>query len=95
MGLCGSDFSRVCDLGSDHRLELLIEGVNRKVVGAWILYLVGDDGVVALVPVRTIKLLAPIDFHAILEAMLVPNVAIDDKLGWVVPDNIKMGSQEI
>jgi len=30
-----------------------------------------------------------------LEAMLVPNVAIDDKLGWVVPDNIKMGSQEI
>ena len=92
MGLCGSDLFRGCDLGSDHRLDLLIEGVNRKVVGPWIGHFMGDDRIVALVPVRTIELLAPVDFHAIFEAMLVPNVSIDDKFGWVVPDNVKMGS---
>ena len=92
MRFCGSDLFRVCNRGSDHRLELLIEGVNREVVGAGVDYLVGDDRIVALVPVRTIELLAPVDFHAILEAMLVPNVSIDDKFGWVVPDNVKMGS---
>ena len=95
MGLCGSDLFRVYDLSSDHWFELLIEGVNRKVVGAGILYLVGDDSVVTFLPIRSVELLAPVDFHAILEAMLVSNVSIDDKFGWVVPDNIKMGSQEI
>ena len=92
MGLCGSDLFRVCNRGSDHWLDLLIEGVNRKIVGAGVVYLMGDDGVVAFVPVRSVELLRPVDFHAILEAMLVPNVSIDDKFGWVVPDNVKMGS---
>lgn len=95
MGLCGSDLFRVCNRGSDHRLDLLIEGVNREVVGPRIVHFMGDDRIVAFVPVRTIELLAPVDFHAILEAMLVPNVSIDDKFGWVVPDNVKMGSEEI
>jgi hypothetical protein len=95
MGLRGSDLLRVYGLGSDHRFELLIEGVNRKVVGAWILYLVGDDGVVAFFPVRSVELLRPVDFHTILKAVLVSNVAINDKFGWVVPDDVKMGSQEI
>jgi hypothetical protein len=95
MGLRGSDLLRVYGLGSDHRFELLIEGVNRKVVGAWILYLVGDDGVVAFFPVRSVELLRPVDFHTILKAVLVSNVAINDKFGWVVPDDVEMGSQEI
>lgn len=95
MGLYGPDLFRVYDFGSDHRIELLIEGVNREVVGPWICHFMGDDRIVALVPVRTIELLAPVDFHAILQAMLVPNVSIDDKFGWVVPDNVKMGSQQI
>ena len=95
MGLRGPDFFRVWDIGSDHGLELLIESVNRKVVGACILYLVGDDGVVALFPVRPVEFLVPVDLYSILQAVLVPNVSIDDKFGWVVPDNIKMGSQEI
>ena len=57
MGLCGSDLFRVYDLGSDHRFELLIEGVNRKVVGAGIIYLVGDDSVVTFLPIRSVDLL--------------------------------------
>ena len=91
IGLCGSDLFWVCDRGSDHRLELLIEGVNRQIVSAGIIYLVGDDRIVALLPVGTIEFLAPVDFDPILQAVLVTDVSIDDKLGWVVPDNIKMG----
>ena len=95
MGLCGSNLFRVYDLGSDHRLELLIEGVNREIVGAGVVYLVGDDGVVAFFPVRSVELLRPVDFHAILEAVLVSNVAIDNKFGRVVPDDVKMRSEKI
>ena len=91
MGLCGSDLFRVCDRGSDHRLELLIEGVNRKIVGAGIIYLVGDDSVVTFLPIRPVEFLAPVDFDPILQAVLMSNVSVDDKFGWVVPDNIKMG----
>jgi hypothetical protein len=54
-----------------------------------------NDSVVALIPVRTIEFLAPVDLDPILQSVLVSNVSIDDKFGWVVPDNIKMGSQEI
>jgi hypothetical protein len=74
---------------------LLIEGVNRKVVGTGVVYLMGDDGVVAFFPVRSVELLRPVDFYTILEAVLVSNVAVDNKFGWVVPDNMEMGSQEI
>jgi len=95
MGLRGPDFFRVWDLGSDHRLELLIEGINREVKSPWVVHLMRNDSVVALVPVRTIELLAPVDLDPILQSVLVPNVSIDDKLGWVVPDNMEMGSQEI
>ena len=95
MGLCGSDLFRVCDRGSDHRLELLIEGVNREIVGPRVVDLMGNDSVVALVPVGTIEFLAPVDLDPVLQAVLVPDVSIDHKLCWVVPDNIKMGSQEI
>ena len=95
MGLRSPDFFRVWDIGSDHGLELLIEGVNREIIGAGVVYLMGDDGVVAFFPVRSVKLLRPVDFHAILEAVLVSNVAVDDKFGWVVPDDVKMGLQEI
>ena len=91
MGLCGSDFSRVCDLGSDHRLELLIEGVNREIVGPWVVHLMGNDSVVALVPVGTIEFLAPVDLDPVLQSVLVPNVSVDHKLRWVVPDNMDMG----
>ena len=80
---------------SKHRLELLVEGVDGKVVRAGVIDLVGDNSVVTLLPVRTIELLAPVDFDAILKAMLVPNVSIDNKFGWVVPDDVKMGLQEI
>ena len=95
MGLCGSDLFRIYDLGSDHWLELLIEGINRKIVGAGVVYLMGDDGVVAFFPVRSVELLRPVDFNAILKAMLVSNVTVDNKFGRVVPNNIEMGSQEI
>jgi len=95
MGLRGPDFFRVWDLGSDHRLELLIEGVNRQIVGAGIIYLVGDDRIVTFLPIRSVELLAPVDFDPILQAVLMSNVSVDDKFGWVIPDNIKMGSQEI
>ena len=95
MGLRSPDFFWVWDVGSDHRFELLIEGVNREIVGAGVVCLMGDDGVVAFFPVGSVELLRPVDFHAILEAVLVSNVAIDDKFRWVVPDNIKMGSKEI
>ena len=91
MGFRGPDFFRVWDLGSDHRLELLIEGVNRKIVGPWVVHLMGNDSVVALVPVGTIEFLAPVDLDPVLQAVLVPNVSVDDKLGWVVPDNMEMG----
>ena len=95
MGLRSPDFFRVWDIGSDHGLELLIEGVNREIIGAGVVYLMGDDGVVAFFPVRSVEFLRPVDFHAILEAVLVSNVSIDDKFGWVVPDDVKMGLQEI
>ena len=95
MGLCGPDLFRVYDFGSDHRIELLIEGVNREIIGAGVVYLMGDDGVVAFFPVRSVELLRPVDLHTILEAVLVSNVTVDDKFGWVVPDNIEMGLQEI
>ena len=95
MGLCGSDLFRVDDLSSNHWFELLIEGVNRKIVGAGVVYLVGDYGVVAFLPIRSVELLRPVDLHTILEAVLVSNVTVDDKFGWVVPDNIEMGLQEI
>ena len=91
MGFRGPDFFRVWDLGSDHRLELLIEGVNRKIVGPWVVHLMGNDSVVALVPVRTIEFLAPVDLDPVLQAVLVPNVSVDNKLRWVVPDNMEMG----
>ena len=95
MGLRGPDFFWVWDVGSDHRFELLIEGVNREIVGAGVVYLMGDDGVVAFFPVGSVELLRPVDFYTILEAVLVSNVAIDNKFRWFVPGNIKMGSQEI
>ena len=95
MGLRSPDFFRVWDIGSDHGLELLIEGVNREIIGAGVVYLMGDDGVVAFFPVRSVELLRPVDLHTILEAVLVSNVSIDDKFGRVVPNNIEMGLQEI
>jgi len=95
MGLRSPDFFRVWDLGSDHRLELLIESVNREIKCSRVVHLMRNDSVVTLIPVRTIELLAPVDLDPILQSVLVSNVSIDDKLGWVVPDNIKMGSQEI
>jgi hypothetical protein len=55
----------------------------------------GDYGVVAFFPIRSVELLRPVDLHTILEAVLVSNVPIDDKFGWVVPDDVKMGLQEI
>ena len=91
MRLCSSDLFRVCDRGSDHRLELLIKGVNRQIVGARIIYLVRDDSVVTFLPIRSVEFLAPVDFYSILQAVLMSNVSVDDKFGWVVPDNIKMG----
>ena len=66
MGLCGSDFFRVCDLVSYHRLELLIKGINREIVGPRIVHLMGNDSVVALPPVGTIEFLAPVDLDPIL-----------------------------
>ena len=95
MGLCGSDLFRVYDFGSDHRFELLIKGVNREIVGAGILYLVGHDGVVAFLPMRSVELLRPVDFHTILEAVLVSNVAVNNKIGRVVPDDVKMRREKI
>ena len=95
MGLRGSDFFWVWDLSSDHRLELLIEGINWEIVGPRVVHLMGNNSVVALVPVRSVELLRPVDFHAILEPVLVTNVSIDDKPGWVIPDNMEIGSQEI
>ena len=95
MGFSRPELIGVGNCFSDHWLKVLIEGVNRKVVGAGIVYLMRDDGVVAFFPVRSVELLRPVDLHTILEAMLVPNVSINDKLGWVVPKYIKMGSQEI
>ena len=95
MGLRSPDFFRVWDIGLDHGLELLIEGVNREIIGAGVVYLMGDDGVVAFFPVRSVELLRPVDLHTILEAVLVSNVSIDDKFGRVVPNNIEMGLQEI
>ena len=50
-----------------------------------------DDSVVTFLPIRSVEFLAPVDFDPILQAVLVSDVPIDDKLGWVVPDNIKMG----
>jgi len=90
MGLCGPDFFRVWDFGSDHRLELLIKGVNREVEGPWVVHLMGNDSVVALVPVGTIEFLAPVDLDPVLQSVLVSNVPVDHKLGWVVPDNMEM-----
>jgi hypothetical protein len=95
MGLCGPDFFRVWDLSSDHRLELLIEGINWEIVGPRVVHLMRNDSVVTFFPIRSVELLRPVDFHTILEAVLVSNVAIDDKFGRVVPDNMEMGSQEI
>jgi hypothetical protein len=79
---------------SDHRFKVLIESINRKVVGAGVVYLMGDDGVVAFFPVGSVELLRPVDFYSILEAVLVSNVAIDDKFGRVVPDDVKMWREE-
>ena len=90
MGLRSPDFFRVWDLGSDHRLELLIESVNREIKCSRVVYLMRNDSVVALVPVRTIEFLAPVDLDPILQSVLVSNVSVDHKLGWVVPDNMEM-----
>ena len=95
MGFSGPELIGVGNGFSDHWLKVLIEGVNRKVVGAGVVYLMGDDGVVAFFPARSVELLRPVDFHAILEAVLVSNVPVDDKFGRVFPDDVKMGLQEI
>jgi hypothetical protein len=39
--------------------------------------------------------LAPIDLHAVLEAVAVANMAVDDKLRRIVPDDIKVGGQKV
>ena len=95
MGFSSPELIGIGNCFSDHWLKVLIEGVNRKVVGAGIVYLMGDDGVVTFFPVRSVELLRPVDFHAILEAVLVSNVAVDNKFGRVVPDDIKMRSKKI
>jgi len=51
---------------SDHGLKLLVEGINGKIEGPRIVYQLRDDGIVALLPVRTIKFLGPVDLHPVL-----------------------------
>ena len=80
---------------SKHRLELLVEGVDGKVVRAGVIDLVGNNSVVTLLPVRPVQLLGPVDFDAVLEAVAVANVAVDDKLRRVIPSDIKVGGEQI
>ena len=59
------------------------------------MHLMGNDGIVALVPVRPVELLGPVDFYPVLESVAVSDMTVNDKLGRIVPDDIKVGGEEV
>jgi len=77
----------------DHGFELLVESINGKVESPWVFHFVWNNCIIAIFPIRTIKLLGPVDLDAVLEPVSVPDVAVDHKLCWVVPKYIKMRTE--
>lgn len=53
----------------------------------------GDDGIVALLPVRSVELLGPVDLHPVLQAVLVADVAVDNEFCRIVPAKMKVGER--
>ena len=53
-----------------------------------------DDSVVALLPVRSVELLGPVDLHPVLQAVLVADMAVDDEFCRIVPAKVKVGGKK-
>ena len=64
-----ADTHRIRNLFPDEILRPAVEAVNWKIVSPRILHQFWNDGVVTLVPVRSVKLLSPINFHPVLKAV--------------------------
>ena len=93
--LGGTDRNGVRNGGTDQFVRHSVEGVDRKIIRPGIFHQMRDDSVVALLPVRSVELLGPVDLHPVLQAVLVADMAVDDEFCRIVPAKVKVGGKKL